>query len=134
MTVELSSYSRDAAVTSLGDKNIVEPRHAVEMVHRILDLLDAYDPTLILILRPGGSNRLLGYRRWGGESWRRRRRDRESFRRRELKRGLATPALRFTYNVIYIANDVLLALAVHRRYRPRVLPLHAYTRARLRIH
>ena len=82
MTVELSSYSRDSAVTPLGDKNIVELRHAVEMVDRILDLLDAYDPTLILILRPGGSNRLLGYRRWSRESGQRRRRGRESFRMR----------------------------------------------------
>ena len=116
-------------MTPLCDKNIVELRHTVEMVDRLLDLLDAYDPTLILILRPGGSSRLLGYRRWGRESGRRRRRGRESFRRRGRERGLATPD-----SVIYIVNDVLLALAVHRRYRPRVLPLHANTRARLRIH
>ena len=117
MTVELSSYSRDSTVTPLCDKNIVELRHTVEMVDRILDLLDAYDPTLILILRPGGSNRLLGSRRWSGESRWRRKRDREL--------GLAITAMRFTYCVSYIVNDVLLALAVHRRYRPRVLPLHA---------
>ena len=36
MTVELSSYSRDSTVTPLGDKNIVELRHTVEMVDRIL--------------------------------------------------------------------------------------------------
>ena len=94
-------------MTPLSDKNVVELRHAVEMVDRILELLDAYDPTLILILRPGGSNRLLGYRRWGRESGRRRRRGRKSFRRRGRERGLATPD-----SVIYIVNDVLPALAM----------------------
>ncbi len=35
LTVKLSRDSRDSAVTPLGDKNIVELRHAVEMVDRI---------------------------------------------------------------------------------------------------
>jgi hypothetical protein len=91
-------------MTRLGDKNIVELRNTVEMVNRILELIDAYEPTLILILRTGGSNRLLGSRRWSGESRWRRKRDREL--------GLAITAMRFTYCVIYIVNDVLLAFAV----------------------
>ncbi len=67
-------------MTPLGDKNIVELKNAVEMVNwSIIEHLDVYYP--ISILRSGGSN-FLSRRwsrrgRWGGESWRRRRRDRE---------------------------------------------------------
>ncbi len=92
-------------MTPLSDKNVVELRHAVEMVDRILELLDAYDPTLILVLRPGGSNRLL-YR--DGES----RRSRRGRRRRDRELGQVITVARFTYRVIYIVKDVLLALAM----------------------